>query len=237
MKLLILFFLLSFSSLAVKTFTFELTVISEFDGQLLENIDVQIWNEKGDYYSGKTDLKGRVVFENLKIKEFNFQVKDNLNNYNSNWQFIKNKKKQNVTRTIAMDVSNELFMTKCNEITDQFFNEHDSTLVLGELECPDGYAIEASFPGGYSKMLSYINRMIVYPEKSLERNEQGKVYLSFVVETNGSISNIEILRGAALDLDREAKRIIREMPRWIPAQCDGKMVRSNWRLPIIFSLE
>ena len=67
-------------------------------------------------------------------------------------------------------------------------------------------------------------------------NEQGRVYLSFVVEADGSISNIDIERGVSSDLDKEAKRLIRKMPSWDAGEAKGKKARTRCRLPINFTL-
>ena len=66
--------------------------------------------------------------------------------------------------------------------------------------------------------------------------EQGRVYLSFVVEKDGGISNVKVERGVSKDLDREAKRIVRAMPKWEAGEVGGKKVRTRCSLPIVFTL-
>ena len=85
-------------------------------------------------------------------------------------------------------------------------------------------------------MQRWIGENVQYPQTSIEMNEQGRVYLSFVVEVDGSISNISIERGVSADLDREAKRLLRQMPKWIPGEAKGHKVRTRCRLPINFTL-
>ena len=97
--------------------------------------------------------------------------------------------------------------------------------------------VEAGFPGGQAAMMKWINDNIKYPQTSIEMNEQGRVFLSFVVETNGSISNVKIERGISIDLDREAKRVIKKMPNWVPGESAGRAVRARCRLPINFQLQ
>ena len=101
-------------------------------------------------------------------------------------------------------------------------------------EFPD---VEAQFPGGLVAMKKFIQETIQYPEISKELGDQGRVYVSFIVGTDGSISNIEIPRSLTVELDKEAKRIVRAMPNWIPAKKKGEVVRSRARLPITFTLE
>ena len=101
-------------------------------------------------------------------------------------------------------------------------------------EFPD---VEAGFPGGPAAMMKWINDNVKYPQTSIEMNEQGRVFLSFVVEKDGSITNVKVERGISIDLDKEAKRVVRKMPKWLPAKTDdGSVVRSSGRLPINFQL-
>lgn len=96
--------------------------------------------------------------------------------------------------------------------------------------------VEAEFPGGAAAMMKWINDNISYPETSIEMNEQGRVFLQFVVEKDGSITNVKVDRGVSGDLDREAKRVIRNMPKWAPGEIDGRTIRARCRLPINFQL-
>lgn len=111
----------------------------------------------------------------------------------------------------------------------------EETVIVEEeiIEFPD---VEAEFVGGAQAMMKYIQQNIQYPATSIEMNEQGKVYLSFVVEADGSISNVSIERGVSIDIDKEAKRIVRSMPKWTPGEAKGKKSRTRCRLPINFQL-
>ena len=106
-----------------------------------------------------------------------------------------------------------------------------------EAEIIDFPDVEAGFPGGPAEMQRWINNNVEYPQTSIEMGDQGRVYLSFVVEVDGSVSNIKIERGVTDELDREAKRVIRNMPKWSPGEAGGKKVRTRCRLPISFTLE
>lgn len=101
------------------------------------------------------------------------------------------------------------------------------------VEFPD---VEAGFPGGPAAMMKWINDNVKYPQTSIEMNEQGRVFLSFVVEKDGSITNVKVERGISIDLDREAKRVVRKMPKWVPGESAGRAVRARCRLPINFQL-
>lgn len=101
------------------------------------------------------------------------------------------------------------------------------------IDFPD---VEATFPGGAAALQKWIGENVQYPQTSIEMNEQGKVYLSFVVEPDGSITNIAVERGVSNDLDKEAKRVVRKMPKWSAGEAKGKKVRTRCRLPINFTL-
>lgn len=113
--------------------------------------------------------------------------------------------------------------------------EDDEPVVEAEIiDFPD---VEAQFPGGAAAMQKWISENVQYPQTAIEMNEQGRVYLSFVVEPNGSITNVVVERGVSKDLDKEAKRVVRKMPHWSAGEASGRNVRTRCRLPIIFQLE
>lgn len=94
--------------------------------------------------------------------------------------------------------------------------------------------IEASYPGGYIAMMKFIRDNVEYPEDAMELGEQGKVYISFVVEKDGRISNVKVDRKVFPSLDREAKRLVSEFPEWIPGEMEYGKVRTQVSLPISF---
>ena len=85
-------------------------------------------------------------------------------------------------------------------------------------------------------MMKWISKNVNYPQTSVEMNEVGRVFLSFVVEKDGSITNVKVERGISIDLDREAKRVVMSMPKWNPGYVEGIPVRARIRLPINFQL-
>lgn len=101
------------------------------------------------------------------------------------------------------------------------------------IEFPD---VEATFPGGELAMREWMAKNLQYPEISIENGDKGRVFLKFVVEKDGTISNVEIVKGATKELDQEAKRMIRSMPKWQSGESEGRKVRSSFTLPINFEL-
>lgn len=102
------------------------------------------------------------------------------------------------------------------------------------IEFPD---VEATFPGGAAEMMKWIQANIEYPPMAIENEDQGKVYLSFVVGSDGKISDINVERGVTPELDKEAKRMLRNMPNWVPGEAKGKKATTRCRLPIVFTLQ
>ncbi|MGB0932999.1 MAG: energy transducer TonB [Lishizhenia sp.] len=102
---------------------------------------------------------------------------------------------------------------------------------------PTSFAEEMpTFKGGDELLFNYLSEHIEYPNIAKEVGEEGTVYMEYVVETDGSISNVKVLRGVSESLDREAKRVVRSMPNWNPAKDKGKVVRCKMVLPVKFIL-
>ena len=93
------------------------------------------------------------------------------------------------------------------------------------------------FPGGDKELKNYIQKEMVYPESCLKNKKQGMVLVSFVVEKNGSLSDLKILRSVDSELDKEAIRLIKSMPKWNPARQRGLYVRCKYAMPVIFKLD
>jgi len=94
----------------------------------------------------------------------------------------------------------------------------------------------ASFIGDAAALKKYIAETVNYPEKCMEYGTSGKVYLKFIVEKDGTVSNVKVLKGVNQLMDAECVRVVKKMPRWKPAKNKGIVVRSYFNLPIAFSL-
>lgn len=93
-----------------------------------------------------------------------------------------------------------------------------------------------SFPGGISGLRTYLNQNTRYPAEAQENCVQGRVVVSFVVEKDGHISDVTVLRSVDPSLDKEAVRVIRNMPRWTPGKQEGEPVRVRYNVPVSFRL-
>ncbi|MGA0556233.1 TonB family protein [Larkinella sp. VNQ87] len=90
------------------------------------------------------------------------------------------------------------------------------------------------FPGGMPALGEYLSDNIQYPPAASRANVSGRVFVSFVVNTDGSIQHVQILKGIGFGTDEEAVRVVQAMPRWKPGTQDGKPVRVRYNLPINF---
>lgn len=96
--------------------------------------------------------------------------------------------------------------------------------------------IEATFPGGNIAMEKWIDKNIIYPENSKNNYIGGKVFVEFVINEDGTLENIEIVRGINEELNCEAIRLVQSMPKWYPKLLGGVPVKSHYTMPIIFKL-
>ena len=93
------------------------------------------------------------------------------------------------------------------------------------------------FPGGTAKMMDYLSKNIKYPEEAKEKGISGRVFLSFVIEKDGAVSDVKVAKGIGKECDDEALRVVKAMPKWKPGLQKGKPVRVNYMLPIFFKLD
>lgn len=95
----------------------------------------------------------------------------------------------------------------------------------------------AEFPGGQAALMKWLSQNIRYPEAAQQNDIQGRVIVKFVVEKDGSIGQTSIVKGVDKDLDREALRVVKKMPKWQPGKNNGVAVRSYFNLPVTFKLQ
>ncbi|MGB0888336.1 MAG: energy transducer TonB [Vicingaceae bacterium] len=92
------------------------------------------------------------------------------------------------------------------------------------------------FKGGIDSLFSFLRNNLVYPEKEKSSNIHGKVYVNFIVDRDGSVTEPKILRGLTENCDNEVLRVMKLMPKWYPGEHKGKKVKVSYNLPINFSL-
>ena len=93
------------------------------------------------------------------------------------------------------------------------------------------------FPGGNGALMAYLNGNIKYPVVAQENGVQGRVIIAFVVERDGSITDVKVARSVDPSLDREAMRVVKSMPKWSPGKQNGSTVRVKYTVPVQFRLQ
>lgn len=93
------------------------------------------------------------------------------------------------------------------------------------------------FPGGMPAMIEYLSANIKYPKDAIKQKVGGRVLVMFVVEPDGSLSNVSVARKVFPSLDAEAVRVVKSMPKWKPGIEKGRPVRVNFTLPVVFSIK
>jgi protein TonB len=93
------------------------------------------------------------------------------------------------------------------------------------------------FPGGMGALISYLGKTVDYPVIAQENGIQGKVYVAFVINSDGQVSDAKVIRGVDGSLDKEALRVVNGMPKWKPGKQSGRAVRVSFNVPISFVLQ
>ena len=93
------------------------------------------------------------------------------------------------------------------------------------------------FPGGPGKLFEYITQNLRYPKEAEDKGLQGRVITTFVVETDGGISNVQVVKSVEPTLDAEAVRVVRAMPKWIPGKQGSELARVKYTIPVTFKLD
>ena len=100
----------------------------------------------------------------------------------------------------------------------------------------DVVEVMPQYPGGQIAMLKYLMKNIKYPEQAMKKGIQGRVAVSFIVEKDGSISDVKPILSVHPLLNKEAVRVVESMPKWTPGKHNGKPVRVRFNLPVMFKL-
>lgn len=132
--------------------------------------------------------------------------------------------------SLAMAQSNEYTIIKSDTISETT-NDAQSEKVYDVVEMPP------SFPGGMAALQSYIRNNIKYPVAAKKNGIEGRVVIEFVVEKDGTLSNVKAFRSADPSLDQEAIRLVESMPKWNPGKSNGEPVNVRYTIPVTFRLQ
>ena len=129
-----------------------------------------------------------------------------------------------------------------NKLKNKIMTDEDIDIEVTEVGCVDNdtvYQIVEKMPqyrGGEEAMMKYVADNIKYPQEAKDKNISGRVFVSFVIEKDGSVNEVKVVRGIGGGCDEEAARVIKGMPKWEPGMQKGKPVRVNYMMPINFKL-
>ena len=171
-----------------------------------------------EYKDGKLSGKTKEWDEEGQI-----QIETDYNNGEINGNFLTYWNNGNVKR-IEEYKNGKLISGKCFKISGEEIPFFD-------------YVIYPKFIGGEVALSQYLSKNTIYPEKAKKKKIEGKVLVRFAVNTDGSISNVDILQSAHKMLDKEAIRVVSAMPLWTPGRQDGTAVKVYFALPIQYTLK
>ncbi|MDR2084562.1 MAG: energy transducer TonB [Bacteroidales bacterium] len=129
---------------------------------------------------------------------------------------------------VEMDENFELDEYVPIEIDDEEVHEEEIFLIVEK---------QPEFPGGDAARLRYLRDNVKYPQMAKESGIQGTVWLQFVIEPDGSVSNVRVVRGIGGGCDEEAIRVIKNMPKWSPGEQRGRKVRVQFSMQVKFTLQ
>ncbi|MCR5445782.1 MAG: M56 family metallopeptidase [Bacteroidales bacterium] len=140
----------------------------------------------------------------------------------------------------ALPVAAVLLMVGCKPATQNADEAIEVENVVVDDEQPEVYnvvEVDPEFPGGIEALYKYLAENITYPQQAKDSGIQGRVYVTFVVEKDGSITGAKVLRGIGGGCDEEALRVVNAMPKWTPGKQLGEPVRVQFNLPVVFKLK
>lgn len=239
--LILLFTWSTLSAVAGKSYSVTYHVLSLVTEDPVVGMVIELNDGKKVLGIGVTNGDGKVQFDEITAKEFWISTTGEHKDYLGFYVHKENKAK--------VDIKGKQFVRFNNDKATHFFEERDKKYTetkMGFLEflnddttknnCSIDDAIEASFDGGTTAMHKYIGKHIRYPQESIENNEQGKIYLSFIIEPNGEVSNVTVENSISPKLDLEAMLLVYHMPHWLPAKCGEMPMRMRVRMPIVFKI-
>ncbi len=244
--LLLLLLALTSVTYAKKEHTMKIKVVSYETKEPLANIHIEIRGKKSVLYECYSDSSGQATYAwKGKLKFAQIVFSDTSGNFRSNHYYAY--KEELSTDEVYIDVkltpvpNYAAMLTKFRErdkaIMAKLIEEgKDTNIYLGNEKGFENMT-QPEFVGGAQGLQHFVRDNVRYPEIAIEMGEQGKIYLQFIIEADGTVSHVKVMRGVARSLDVEAMRLIYSMPQWEAGSCGGEKVRSRAMLPIYFSLK
>ena len=243
---------------AVHEYQADAAVLTTFSGHTpspLRGTPPNLGGEPDSYYGsspklGEVDAEGgrRSVYLNLLFKQatgFGYgHITNKFNSINIKKRIVmmnKQKSRFGAWKALAvLPVAVALLMVGCKPATTQEPEAVEPQQQEAVATADSVYSVveqDPEFPGGIEALYKYLAENIKYPEQAKAEGVQGRVFVRFVIEADGSITNAQVLRSIGGGCDEEALRVVNAMPKWKPGMQDGKPVRVQYNLPIIFKLQ
>jgi TonB family protein len=235
----------SFLSYAGKMQSLDIVVVDAASQMPLKNIDLSFESNK-KFEDATTDLDGKVTLEwKGKLTSLKITATDKSKAYQieivytdpENLKEKENKIIVELKKPIDYDVLLAEFREIDAAIDAQLIVMGDSIIHNAGEKLPCKKATDSEYTGGMEALQKFIYDNLNYPQEAVENGEQGKVYLSFIVNADGQPSHVEVVKGVSTSLDYESVRFIYSMPKWVPAKCDGKGLRTRIQMPLMYTLE
>lgn len=209
----------------------KLELIDGYTNQVIKDQKVFVSkNEDEKTIEYTIDENGILIIEYAKKKNIELSITPIGNKYLSRYVFYRPKKQSGDLITLYL-YPTERYEKEMISLEDSIYGP--DTLSSENYKEPENLAV---YRGGMSEMMRFIMQNLEYPAISKEMGEQGKCYLSFIVEKTGAISHVKVIKGISKELDQEAKRVLRSMPKWKPASIGNENIRLKFVLPINFRL-
>lgn len=139
-------------------------------------------------------------------------------------------------RPVSQDTTKKRRQSKPAIITFTPSNQTSTKSDTGKVFAFTSIDRQPSFPGGMDKFYQYLGKSIKYPQEAKDKKVQGKVFLSYIVEKDGRLTEIEVRRSLGSGTDEEAVRVLKASPKWIPGISNNQPVRVKYNIPITFAL-
>ena len=206
--------------------------IYDDDGHSFQFMDTVIYNEDGSYVqcvTSDTDILDPNTGKPLKAMTITTHNADGTprGNMKLHWEMHGDTTQYTAEPFSITEESLNILMDGLSTLVDR--PDNDSIYNIVE-QMPQ-------FPGGDPAMFEYISKNVKYPQKAKDEGIQGRVFIQFVVEKDGSVGEVKLLRGIGGGCDEEGIRVVKSMPKWTPGQQAGKAVRVLYTLPIFFKLD
>lgn len=231
-KLLLITATLVFSAnlFAAKTYNLTLRVTSLATHSTLPGFTVMAVFKEEKVKMGQTNQHGEIVISDLKEKSITFIITDPTKKHRQENYLYFNPKKEDQTKNVALRLNADQEAAFFQAIDEKYPNIPD----LDAIDTND--FVDAEPVGGIAEFHNYMIMTMEYPGECVENNIQGKVFISFLVQKDGTITHAVVDKSAHPLLDAEALRIIRYAAKWNPATSGGKPVVTRVKVPLVFSM-